>query len=444
LPRHLEIIYEINRRFLDEVRVRFPDDEERLNRVSLIDETGVRYVRMAHLATVGSRTVNGVAGLHSQLLRQGALRGFAELTPDKFTNITNGVSPRRFLLLSNPRLAQLITARIGDGWIRNLDELHKLEPLAAEPEFRREWREAKRHNKARLGDFIRERTGVEVDPDTLFDIQVKRLHEYKRQHLNVLHIVTLYNQLLREPAAGGPARTVIFGGKAAPGYQMAKLIIKLIHSVAGKVNADSKVNHRLRVAFVPDFNVKNAQRIYPAAELSEQISTAGMEASGTGNMKFALNGAVTIGTLDGANVEIRNEVGPENFFLFGLTAAEVQKLKGGGYQPRDYYEADPHLKEAIDQIASGFFSPDEPDLFQPLVNSLLGLDPFMVLADYAAYVECQERVSRAYANQEAWTRKSILNTARMGFFSSDRAIRDYCERIWRVKAVPIALDSNAG
>jgi starch phosphorylase len=444
LPRHLEIIYEINRRFLDEVRVRFPDDEERISRLSLIDETGVRYVRMAHLATVGSRTVNGVAGLHSELLRQGALRGFSELTPEKFTNVTNGITPRRFLLLSNPRLAELITARIGDGWIRNLDELHRLEPLAAEAEFRREWSEAKRHNKALLGDFIRQRTGVEVDPDTLFDIQVKRLHEYKRQHLNVLHIITLYNRLLREPAAGGPARTVIFGGKAAPGYYVAKLIIKLIHAVAGKVNADPLVNHRLRVAFVPDFNVQNAQRIYPAADLSEQISTAGMEASGTGNMKFALNGALTIGTLDGANIEIRNEVGPENFFLFGLSAAEVQKLKTGGYQPRDYYAADPHLKEAIDQIATGFFSPDQPDLFQPLVNSLLGRDPYMVLADYAAYVECQERVSRAYVNQEAWTRKSILNTARMGYFSSDRAIRDYCERIWRVKPEPISLEPPPG
>ena len=444
LPRHLEIIYEINRRFLDEVRVRFPGDDDRVSRISLIDETGVRYVRMAHLATVGSRTVNGVAGLHSELLRQGGFRDFYELTPEKFTNVTNGISPRRFLLLSNPRLSGLITGRIGDGWIRDLDELHRLEPLAAETEFRQAWREAKRHNKAMLANFIRERIEVEVDPDTLFDLQVKRLHEYKRQHLNVLHVITLYNRLLREPEADVPARTVIFGGKAAPGYYLAKLIIKLIHAVAGRVNADPVVNRRLRVAFVPDFNVKNAQRIYPAADLSEQISTAGMEASGTGNMKFALNGAVTIGTLDGANIEIRDEVGPENFFLFGLTAAEVPKLKAGGYQPRDYYEADPHLKEAIDQIATGFFSPDQPDLFQPLVNTLLGCDPYMVLADYASYVESQERVNRAYLDREGWTRMSILNTARMGYFSSDRSIRDYCERIWKAKAEPISLESPPG
>ncbi len=440
LPRHLEIIYEINRRFLDTVQLRFPDEDDRVRRMSLIDETGVRYVRMANLATVGSKAVNGVAGLHSELLRHGVLRDFADLAPDKFTNVTNGVSPRRFLLLSNPRLAALITGRIGDQWVRNLDELRRLEPLAEAADFRQAWREAKRHNKAVLAQLLEKRTGVAVNPDTLFDIQVKRLHEYKRQHLNVLHVVTLYNRLQREPAAAAPPRTVIFGGKAAPGYYMAKLIIKLIHSVAARVNADPAVRGRLRVAFLPDFNVQNAQRVYPAADLSEQISTAGTEASGTGNMKFALNGAVTIGTLDGANIEIRDEVGADNFFTFGLTAAEVQQLKAKGYRSRDYYEADPHLAEAIDQISSGFFSPEQPELFQPLVNNLLGCDPYLLLADYAPYIACQEKVGQAYLDQEAWTRMSILNTARAGYFSSDRAIRDYCEKIWHVTAEPITLE----
>ena len=442
LPRHLEIIYEINHRFLDEVRLRYPGDDDRIRRLSLIDETGVRYVRMAHLATVGSKAVNGVAKLHSQLLREGVLRDFYELTPEKFTNVTNGVTPRRFILLNNPRLSSLITARLGDGWVRDLDRLQRLAPLAGDAAFRKEWRAAKRHNKAALAALLRERTGVEVDPDSLFDIQVKRLHEYKRQHLNVLHVATLYNRLRREPDADVPPRTVIFGGKAAPGYYLAKLIIKLIHSVAATVNADPAVAGRLRVAFLPDFNVQNAQRVYPGADLSEQISTAGMEASGTGNMKFALNGAITIGTLDGANIEIRDEVGAENFFLFGLTAAEVQKLKARGYRPRDYYEADPRLREVIDQIASGFYSPDQPDLFQPLVNNLLGVDPYLLLADYAAYIECQEKVGRAYRDPEAWTRMSIFNTARSGYFSSDRAIRDYCDRIWHAKAEPITLDGN--
>jgi starch phosphorylase len=443
LPRHLEIIYEINRRFLDEVRLRYPDEDERIRRLSLIDETGVRYVRMANLATVGSKAVNGVAGLHSELLRHGVLRDFCDLAPDKFMNVTNGVSPRRFLLLSNPRLAALITERIGDRWIRDLDDLRRLEPLAEAAGFRMAWREVKRHNKAVLAQLIEKRTGVTVDPDTLFDIQVKRLHEYKRQHLNVLHVITLYNRLRREPAAEVPARTVIFGGKAAPGYYVAKLIIKLIHAVAARVNADPAIQGRLRVAFLPDFNVQNAQRVYPAADLSEQISTAGMEASGTGNMKFALNGAVTIGTLDGANIEIRDEVGADNFFLFGLTAVDVQQLKAQGYRPRDHYEADARLKEAIDQIASGFFSPEQPDLFQPLVNNLLGCDPYLLLADYAGYIECQEKVGQAYLDQESWTRMSILNTARVGYFSSDRAIRDYCEKIWHATAEPITLEPPA-
>jgi starch phosphorylase len=437
LPRHLEIIYEINRRFLDVVRLRYPGDDDRVRRLSLIDESGVRSVRMAHLATVGSRTVNGVARLHSELLRQGTLRDFAELTPEKFTNVTNGVTPRRFLVLSNPELAALITVHLGEDWIKDLDQLQRLEPLAEQPEFRATWREIKHRNKLHLAELLCQRTGVAVDPDTLFDIQVKRLHEYKRQHLNVLHVIALYNRLRRVPDAGRPGRTVIFAGKAAPGYYMAKLIIKLIHAVADRVNADPNMDGRLRVAFLPDFNVQNAQHLYPAADLSEQISTAGMEASGTGNMKFALNGALTIGTLDGANIEIRDAVGAENFFLFGLTTPEVQARKAHGYRPRDHYDADPRLREAIDQVAAGYFLPDQPDLFQPLVNNLLGCDPFMVLADFASYVACQDRVGTAYQNPEDWTRRSILNTARIGYFSSDRAIREYCERIWHVPPEPI-------
>lgn len=444
LPRHLEIIYEINRRFLDDVRRRYPGDEDRIRRLSLIDESGGRSVRMAHLAAVGSRTVNGVARLHSELLRRGALRDFYDLTPEKFTNVTNGVTPRRFLVLSNPQLAALITARLGDGWIKDLEQLRRLESLAEEAEFRAAWRAIKRRNKARLAELLGQRAGVAVDPDTLFDLQVKRLHEYKRQHLNLLHVIALHNRLRREPEAGRPGRTVIFAGKAAPGYYLAKLIIKLIHAVADRVNGDPAMAGRLRVAFLPDFNVRNAQRLYPAADLSEQISTAGMEASGTGNMKFALNGALTIGTLDGANIEIRDAVGAGNFFLFGLTAPEVRARQEHGYRPRDHYDADSRLREAIDQIASGYFLPDEPDLFQPLVNSLLGCDPFMLLADFASYIECQDRVGAAYQDAEDWTRKSILNTARIGYFSSDRAVREYCELIWRVRPESIDLKLPAG
>lgn len=439
LPRHLEIIYEINHRFLDEVRQRYPGDDARVARLSLIDETGDKFVRMAHLACIGSRAVNGVARLHSDLLKQGLLRDFHALTPDKFTNVTNGVTPRRFVVLSNPRLAALITRRIGDRWIKHLEDLKRLEPLADDPDFRREWRAIKRANEVALAGLIRERTGIVLDPDSLFDIQVKRLHEYKRQHLNVLHIIALYLFLREHPDAEVPPRSFIFGGKAAPGYFMAKLIIKLIHSVAEVVNADPLTRDRLRVAFLPDFNVKTAQKVYPAADLSEQISTAGMEASGTGNMKFALNGALTIGTLDGANIEIREQVSPENFFLFGLTAADVSELRQRGYAPRQYYEANPQLKAVIDLIASGHFSPGNPGLFHPIVDHLLYHDPFLLLADFPSYVEAQRQVSETYRDPERWTRMSILNVARCGYFSSDRSIREYCEKIWQVSPVPVEL-----
>ncbi|RPJ72485.1 MAG: glycogen/starch/alpha-glucan family phosphorylase, partial [Desulfobacteraceae bacterium] len=438
LPRHLEIIYEINRCFLDEVRTRFPEDGERRSRLSLIEEGGEKQVRMAHLACVGSHAVNGVAALHSDLLKQTVLRDFYELDPGKFHNVTNGVTPRRWLVLSNPRLAALITAKIGEGWIRNMEgEIRRLEHWGDDPQFQDQWRQVRRENKADFAALIKERTGVAVDPDSLFDIQVKRIHEYKRQHLNVLHIVTLYNRLKKEPATDIVPRTFIFGGKAAPGYFMAKLIIKLITSVAEVVNQDSDVAERLKVVFFPDFNVKNSHAIYPAADLSEQISTAGKEASGTGNMKFAMNGALTIGTLDGANVEIREEVGEENFFLFGHTVEEGARLKAQGYDPRHFYETDADLREAVDGIASGRFSRGDGRLFKPLVDALLDRDDFMLMADYPSYIECQERVERAYRDSHCWMKTSILNTARSGRFSSDRSIREYCERIWKALPVPV-------
>jgi starch phosphorylase len=442
LPRHLEIIYEINRRFLDELRLRYPGDDQLLGRLSLIDEAGERYVRMAHLASVGSHAINGVAALHTELLKQTVLGDFYAVAPEKFLNVTNGVTPRRWIVLSNPKLSGLITGRIGDRWISSLEEeLAHIEPLAVDAGFQTEWQTVKADNKRALAGFIKERTGIVVDPQSLFDIQVKRLHEYKRQHLNMLHVVSLYNQLKRTPGAGVTPRTVIFGGKAAPAYHMAKLIIKLINSVAGVINQDPKVSDVLKVVFIPDFNVKNGQRVYPAADLSEQISTAGKEASGTGNMKFAMNGALTIGTLDGANVEIRDAVGPENFFLFGLTAEEVGKLKANGYQPRDIYESNAELREAIDLIDSGFFSNGDRELFRPLVESLLNRDDYMLLADYQAYVDCQQRVGQAYRDQKNWTRMSILNSARVGRFSSDRSIREYCRDIWNVR--PITTDEES-
>jgi starch phosphorylase len=441
LPRHLEIIYEINHRFLDALRLRYPGDYDLLRRLSLIDEAGEKYVRMAHLACVGSHAINGVAALHTELLKQTVLRDFYAVTPEKFLNVTNGVTPRRWIVLSNPKLSALITSKIGDRWISDLEEeLERIESWADDPGFQSEWQAVKSDNKRVLAGFIKERTGVVVDPRSLFDIQVKRLHEYKRQHLNVLYVITLYNRLRRAGGARVMPRTVIFGGKAAPGYRMAKLIIKLINSVARVINQDPNVSEVLKVVFMPDFNVKNGQRVYPAADLSEQISTAGKEASGTGNMKFAMNGALTIGTLDGANIEIRDAVGHENFFLFGLTAEEVAKLKANGYNPRRTYDANPALREAIDLIDSGFFSNGDRELFHPLVESLLNRDDFMLLADYQAYVDCQQRVSEAYRDQKNWTRMSILNSARVGRFSSDRSIREYCRDIWNVS--PITTDGR--
>jgi glycogen phosphorylase len=438
LPRHLEIIHEINRRFLDDLRLRYPDDDQLVRRLSLIDEASGKYIRMAHLASVGSHAINGVAALHSELLKRTVLGDFHKVAPEKFLNVTNGVTPRRWIALSNPKLSALITRHIGDRWPADLEhELARLEPLAVDSDFQRDWRAVKAENKRALASLIKERTGTIVDPNSLFDIQVKRLHEYKRQHLNVLYLVTLYNRLKRSSGAAGTPRTVIFGGKAAPGYRMAKLIIKLINSVAAAINQDPRVSQVLKVVFLPDFNVKNGHHVYPAADLSEQISTAGKEASGTGNMKFAMNGALTIGTLDGANIEIRDAVGHENFFLFGLTAEEVERRKAEGYQPRVIYESNLELRDTIDLIDSGFFSDGDRGLFHPLVETLLARDDYMLLADYQSYVDCQQRVSDAYSDQNNWTRMSILNTARVGRFSSDRSIREYCRDIWKIR--PIVL-----
>jgi glycogen phosphorylase len=439
LPRHLEIIYEINQRFLDHVRLLFPQEDDLAQRMSLIDNQGEGYVRMAHLACVGSHAINGVAALHSELLKQDVLRDFARMYPDKFTNVTNGVTPRRFMVLSNPRLSNLITQRIGEGWVKNLEELRKLESFVTDPSFCQEWWQIKHAIKQELATYVHQKNGITINPDSLFDIQAKRIHEYKRQHLNVLHIITLYHRIKANPSLDITPRTFIFGGKAAPGYWMAKLIIKLINAVAEVVNNDPDVAGRLTVVFLCDYNAKFAQRVYPAADLSEQISLAGKEASGTGNMKFAMNGALTIGTLDGANIEIRDAVGAENFFLFGLTAAEVYVLKAHGYHPWDYYHRNPELQRAIDSLCDGTFSHGDPNLFRPLVDNLLNRDEYLLLADHTAYLNCQEQVSAAYRNPAQWTRMSILNVARMGPFSSDRAIGEYCHRIWHVQPVTIQV-----
>ncbi|MBD2258737.1 glycogen/starch/alpha-glucan phosphorylase [Pseudanabaena sp. FACHB-2040] len=438
LPRHLEIIYEINHHFLEQVQQRYPHDEGRLERLSLIQEGPVRQVRMANLACVGSHAINGVAALHTELLKQDVLRDFYELYPERFSNKTNGITPRRWLLVSNPLLSQLVTNTIGDSWVTHLEDLQQLESYVEDAEFCQAWREIKQANKVSLAEYILKTTGITIDPTSLFDVQIKRIHEYKRQLMNVLHVITLYKRILQNPNAPVVPRTVIFGGKAAPGYAMAKLVVKLINAVAAVVNDDPVVNGRLKVVFLPNYNVSMAQRIFPASDLSEQISTAGMEASGTGNMKFALNGALTIGTLDGANVEILEEVGADNFFLFGMTVEEVTSCKASGHTPWRYYDTNPELRQVLDLVASGVFSPEAPNLFMPLLDSLLVEDTYMLLADYADYVECQEKVSQAYLDQDHWTRMAILNCARVGKFSSDRTIWEYAREIWNVKPVKVA------
>jgi starch phosphorylase len=439
LPRHLEIIYEINARFLDEVRLRFPFDADHVAQLSIIDESGPRYIRMAHLACVGSFAINGVAELHSRLLKETVLHDFYQLWPHKFQNKTNGVTPRRFVMLSNPGLTALLSETIGPEWEHDLSKLRALEPYADDPAFQARWCAIKRERKEALAATIARRCGVSVDPMSLYDVQVKRIHEYKRQHLNVLHIITLYNRIKCNPSIDIVPRTFIFGGKSAPGYAMAKLIIRLINAVGEVVNRDPDVAGRLKVVFLPNFSVKCGQGVYPAADLSQQISTAGKEASGTGNMKFSMNGALTIGTLDGANVEIREEVGADNFFLFGLTTDEVDRTLADGYRPWDIYNGNLELKGVIDIIGSGMFSHGDRSTFQPLIDNLLRQDPYLLLADYAAYIACQERVSAAYLDSEHWTRMSILNVARMGKFSSDRTIAEYCRDIWKVTPTPVEL-----
>jgi starch phosphorylase len=438
LPRHLEIIYEINQRFLEQIRVSHAKEDGAVARMSLIEEGPVKQVRMANLAVVGSHSVNGVAALHTDLLKSELFKDFYRLWPEKFNNKTNGVTPRRWILVANPLLSRTITECIGPGWETDGDELRRLVPLAEDAGFRRQIREIKRANKEKLAEIIRRENGITLDLDSIFDVQVKRIHEYKRQLLNLFQIVAEYLRMKADPTYAPLPRTYIFGGKAAPGYVMAKTIIKLVNSIADVVNHDIDVRGRLTVVFVRNYRVSLAERIFPAADVSEQISTAGKEASGTGNMKFAMNGALTVGTLDGANVELREEVGAENFFLFGLTVEQVAELRRKGYNPWEYYRGNRELKGVIDAIASGVFSPSEPRLFQPVVDSLLnGGDPYMVLADFAAYLTCQAQVSEAYADVEGWTRKAILNIARSGKFSSDRTIREYAEGIWKLDPIPV-------
>jgi glycogen phosphorylase len=434
LPRHMELIYEINHRFLEAVRSHHPEDSDLPGRVSLISEGEPKHVRMAHLAIVGSHTVNGVAALHGEIIKKHLFKDFHRIYPQRIRHVTNGITPRRWLKQANPALTGLIDSAIGQDWICDLEQLQKLVPFADDPEFRKKWMTTKRDNKVRLERYILRKIGLGVDPDTLFDVQVKRIHEYKRQLLNALHVVTLYNRIKDEPSKEVVPRTIIFSGKAAPAYHQAKLIIKLINSVANVVNSDPHVHGRLRVLFLPNFCVSQAEKIIPAADLSEQISTAGMEASGTGNMKMALNGALTIGTLDGANIEIMDAVGHQNIFTFGLSADEVTTERHRGYDPNHYYRNDAELKRVVDMIASGHFAPQQPSLFSPIVRSLREQgDYYMLMADYRAYVTAQEAVDRLFGDTQEWARRSILNTANMGRFSSDRSILEYASDIWHIK-----------
>lgn len=435
-PRHLQIIQEINSRFLKEVEKKYPGDGERLRRMSLFEEGQDPHLRMAYLAIVGSHSVNGVSVLHSDLLKTNVVPDFYDLYPERFNNKTNGITQRRWLRKCNPGLSQLISSRIGDKWVTDLSHLKKLEKFADDKKFQEEWRQVKKQNKEKLAVLIADEQRLAVDTESIFDVQVKRIHEYKRQLLDALHAIALYNHIKANPDEPVVPRTVFFGGKAAPGYTRAKLIIKFINSIADVVNQDPQIKGKLMVVFLPNYRVSLAEKIIPATDLSEQISTAGKEASGTGNMKFALNGALTIGTLDGANIEIEEEVGKENIFIFGLTAEEVTQTKKN-YNPRDYYERSPELKKVMDLIGSGFFSPESPELFKPLYDSLMQQDEYLLMADFDAYLECQERVATIYRDQAQWTKMAILNVARMGKFSSDRTIQEYCDDIWHVKPVKI-------
>ncbi len=445
LPRHLSIVYEINRRFLRQVMNKFPGDNSRVERMSLIEEYPEKQVRMAYLSVVGSHSINGVARLHSELLKTRLFRDFNDMWPERFNNKTNGITQRRWLLKANPKLAQLITDHIGDGWVVDLAQLKQLEKLADDKSFREKLRAVKRENKVRLAELIRQQNKIEVDPDSIFDVQVKRIHEYKRQVLNILHVIARYCQLKQDPNLDVVPRTFIFAGKAAPGYAMAKLIIKLVNDVGGIVNNDPVVNRKMKMVFLTDYRVSLAERIIPASDLSEQISTAGTEASGTGNMKFTLNGALTIGTLDGANIEIREEVGAENFFLFGKTVEELDSMRRNGqYKPWDYYNRDPMVKRVLDYLQGGFFNLEQPKLFQPIWDALLTHgDWFFHLADFQSYLECQKQVDQVYRDTDKWGRMCVINIANSGKFSSDRAIREYADDIWRLKQCPVELPEAA-
>lgn len=442
LPLHMKIIERINKEFLTAVAMRYPNDNNRVKRMSIIEEGHEKYVRMAYLAIVGSHSINGVARLHTELLKNEVLKDFYEFFPDRFNNKTNGITQRRWLLKANPLLAELITEKIGDGWIKDLYQLKKLENFIEDDDFLKKWQEVKLINKKRLAEIIKKETDIEVDVNSIFDVQVKRLHEYKRQLLNVLHIIHLYIEIKRNPGMDFVPRTFIFGAKAAPGYFMAKLIIKFINNVANVINNDAYIDNKIKVVFLPNYRVSLAEKIFPGSDVSEQISTAGKEASGTGNMKLALNGALTIGTLDGANIEIAEEVGRENIFIFGLTVEEIKELQKKGYNPRQYYENNENIKRVIDLINSDFFSSDTPGLFKPIVDELLNRDQYFHLADFQSYVDCQKLVSQEFLNKRRWTQKSIINVANCGKFSSDRTIKEYAEEIWKATPLPIVMENN--
>ena len=439
LPRHLEIIYEINDLFLESVKKQFPDDADLLQRISFIEENDHKQIRMPYLSIVGSHTINGVAELHTELLKTTVFKDFYKLFPERFQNKTNGITPRLWLRNVNPELSKIITAKIGDGWITELQQLRQLEAFADEPEFQQSWRSVKRLKKEQLAYWLKQNGGISIDPESLFDVQIKRIHEYKRQLLNILHVIFLYNQMLEHPELPFVPRTFLFGGKAAPGYYMAKLIINLANDVARVVNHDPAMHGRLKVVFVPNYNVSVAEKMIPATDISQHISTAGTEASGTGNMKFILNGALILGTMDGANIEIAEEVGAENIFTFGMSSDEVRSLAKSGYNPRVSYQHNPGLREALSMINTGYFNRDKPHLYNDLYNSLVFEDKYMLLEDFASYVECQQRVIKTWQDPEKWTRMSILNTAASGKFSSDRTIAEYAKDIWELEPVKVEL-----
>ena len=439
LPRHLEIIYQINDSFLASVKKQFPDDTDLLRRISFIEENDHKQIRMPYLSIVGSHTINGVAELHTELLKTTVFKDFYKLFPERFQNKTNGITPRLWLRNVNPELSKIITAKIGDGWITELQQLRQLEAFAEDPEFQQSWRSVKRLKKEQLANWLKQNSGISIDPESLFDVQIKRIHEYKRQLLNILHVIYLYNQMLEHPELPFVSRTFLFGGKAAPGYFMAKLIINLANDVARVVNHDPAMQDRLKVVFVPNYNVSVAEKMIPATDISQHISTAGTEASGTGNMKFILNGALILGTMDGANIEIAEEVGAENIFTFGMSSDEVSSLAKSGYNPRVSYQNNPELREVLSMINTGYFNRDKPHLYNDLYNSLVFEDKYMLLEDFASYVECQQRVIKTWQDPEKWTRMSILNTAASGKFSSDRTIAEYARDIWKLKSVTVEL-----